>query len=81
MVEPNTANRCTNPEDANWAAPHSGDWAWDGAAVRGARSPDRGRRLIDATYAYGFGRLEGKLPPDTFGGFPGDYYSTAYNAG
>ena len=21
MVQPNTANRCSNPEDANWAAP------------------------------------------------------------
>jgi hypothetical protein len=29
-----------------------------------------GLTLIDATYAYGFGRLEGKLPPDTFGGYP-----------
>ena len=28
-----------------------------------------------------FGRLKGKLPPNTFGGFPGDYYSSAYNAG
>ena len=37
--------------------------------------------MIDATYAYGFGRLQGVLPPDTFGGFPGDYYSSGYNAG
>ena len=40
-----------------------------------------GISLIDATYAYGFQRLEGMLPPNTFGGFPGDYYSTGYNAG
>jgi hypothetical protein len=37
--------------------------------------------LIDSTYAYGFQRLTGMLPPNTFGGFPGDYYSTGYNAG
>ena len=37
--------------------------------------------LIDATYRYGFARLAGKLPPDTFGGYPTQYYSTAYNAG
>jgi hypothetical protein len=37
--------------------------------------------MVDATYDYGFARLRGKLPPNTFGGFPGDYYSTAYNAG
>ena len=31
MIEPNTANRCANPEDANWAAPFLfGRWAWDG---------------------------------------------------
>ena len=81
MVEPNTANRCMNPEDANWAAPFQfGHWAWDaplfGAAVNGP-----GLTLIDATYTYGFSRLEGTLPPNTFGGFPSDYYSTAYNAG
>ena len=29
--------------------------------------------MIDATYDYGFARLKGKLPPNTFGGFPGDY--------
>jgi len=81
LVEPNSANRCQNPEDANWAAPlQFGKWAWDaplfGAAVNGP-----GISLIDATYDYGFGRLEGELPPNTFGGYPSDYYSTAYNAG
>ena len=40
MLEPNTANRCSNPEDANWAAPFQfGRWAWDaqlfGATVDG----------------------------------------------
>ncbi len=57
-----------------------GAWAWDGllfsATVYGP-----GVTMIDATYDYGFARLKGKLPPNTFGGFPGDYYSTAYNAG
>jgi hypothetical protein len=81
MVEPNTANRCSNPEDANWAAPFQfGRWAWD-AQLFDAPVTGPGITLIDATYSYGFGRLRGKLPPDTFGGYPSDYYSTAYNAG
>ena len=78
LLEPDTANRCNNPEDANWTSP-MGSWAWStyllGAAVTGP-----GATMIDATYDYGFGRLKGKLPPDTFGGFPDDYFSTAYNA-
>jgi hypothetical protein len=81
MTEPNTANRCRNPEDANWAAPFQfGRWAWD-AQLFDAPVTGPGVTLIDATYSYGFGRLRGILPPDTFGGFPSDYYSTAYNAG
>ena len=36
--------------------------------------------MNDATYAYGFGRLYGLLPPDTTGAFPDDFYSSAYNA-
>jgi hypothetical protein len=81
ILAPNTSNRCDNPEDANWAAPYEfGKWAWDGqlfdAPVNGP-----GLTLIDATYSYGFGRLKGLLPPNTLGGFPTDYYSTAYNAG
>jgi hypothetical protein len=81
MLEPNTANRCTNAEDANWAAPFQfGKWAWD-APLFGATVNGPGLTLIDATYDYGFGRLQGQLPPETFGGFPSDYYSTAYNAG
>lgn len=79
IIEPNTANRCKNPEDANWMSP-LGAWAWD-AGVFGASVDGPGATMIDATYDYGFGRLKGKLPADTFGGFPGDYYSTAYNAG
>jgi len=81
IVQPNTANRCADPEDANWAAPFQfGKWAWDGQLF-GAEINGPGLELIDATYSYGFGRLDGKLPPDTYGGYPGDYYSTAYNAG
>jgi len=81
ILAPNTANRCVNPEDANWTSPFGfGGWAWNGSLF-GATLNGPGISLIDATYAYGFQRLEGLLPPDTFGGFPGDYYSTAYNAG
>ena len=79
ILEPNTSNRCALAEDANWAAPFQfGKWAWDaplfGAAVNGP-----GLTLIDSTYSYGFGRLKGTLPAGTFGGFPPDYYSSAYN--
>jgi hypothetical protein len=81
MVEPNTDNRCANPEDANWAAPFLfGRWAWDGYLF-GAQRSGPGLTQIDATYDYGFGRLAGKLPPNTFGGYPTQYFSTAYNAG
>ncbi len=81
MTEPNTDNRCVNAEDANWAAPFLfGRWAWDGYLFGAPRSGP-GLSLIDATYDYGFARLAGKLPPDTFGGYPTQYYSTAYNAG
>ncbi len=81
LLAPNSANRCANPEDANWTSPFGfGGWAWN-ASLFGATLNGPGISLIDATYAYGFQRLKGTLPPDTFGGFPGDYYSTAYNAG
>jgi hypothetical protein len=81
MLQPNTDNRCSNPEDANWAAPFQfGKWAWD-AQLFGASIYGPGLQLIDPTYSYGFGRLVGKLPPNTFGGYPGDYFSTGYNAG
>jgi hypothetical protein len=81
MTEPNTDNRCANAEDANWAAPFLfGRWAWDGYLFGAPRSGP-GISLIDATYDYGFARLAGKLPPGTFGGYPTQYYSTAYNAG
>lgn len=80
MLQPNTANRCSNPEDANWAAPFQfGKWAWD-APLFGATVSGPGLSLIDATYDYGFGRLQGMLPPNTFGGFPSDFFSSGYNA-
>jgi hypothetical protein len=81
MTEPNTGNRCVNAEDANWAAPFLfGRWSWDGSLF-GAPLSGPGVSLIDATYQYGFARLAGKLPANTFGGYPTQYYSTAYNAG
>jgi hypothetical protein len=81
MVEPNDDNRCANPKDANWAASFQfGRWAWDGylfdAPINGP-----GVDLIDATYDYGFGRLVGILPPNTYGGYGTTDYSTGYNAG
>ncbi len=78
LVQANTANRCNNPRDANWTSPF-GNWAWEGSLL-GATVQGPGLTLIDATYDYGFGRLHGILPPDTTGGFPGDYYSSGYNA-
>jgi hypothetical protein len=78
LLQANTANRCNNPKDANWTSP-IGNWAWEGSLF-GATITGPGQSLIDATYNYGFGRLRGLLPPDTTGGFPGDYYSSAYNA-
>ena len=63
MIEPNTANRCVNAEDANWAAPFLfGRWAWDGYLF-GAPLSGPGVSLIDATYDYGFGRLPGSCRP------------------
>jgi len=80
MLEPNSANRCANPMDANWASPF-GPWAWNGYLL-GATTSGPGVSMIDPTYAYGFGRLKGLLPQDTFGGFPVDYYyASGYNAG
>jgi hypothetical protein len=80
LTQPNTANRCNNPKDANWTSPFGfGGWAWE-AGLLGAPVTGPGATLIDATYDYGFGRLKGILPPDTTGGFPGDYYSSGYDA-
>ena len=78
LLQPNTVNRCANPKDANWTSP-IGNWAWE-ASLLGAPVSGPGLTMIDATYTYGFDRLRGLLPPGTTGGFPGDYYSSAYNA-
>ena len=81
MIKPNSANRCSNPKDANWAAPFLfGRWAWDGYLF-GAPINGPGSDLIDATYDYGFGRLAGILPANTYGGYGSTDYSTGYNAG
>jgi len=80
LLQPNTANRCANPRDANWTSPFGfGSWAWEGSLL-GATVEGPGLTLIDATYTYGFGRLRGLLPAGTTGGFPGDEYASAYDA-
>jgi hypothetical protein len=84
MVEPNSANRCSHPEDANWAAPGVYfNWVWNGYLLGAPRTGPAGRTVGDwagRTLSYGFGRLKGLLPPDTFGGYPGEgFWSTAYN--
>lgn len=79
LAEPNTSNRCRDPQDANWASMLLfGRWFWEGYLWGAVQ---RGPLLdsLDATYSYGFGRLEGILPAHTYGGYPG--YSTTYNAG
>jgi hypothetical protein len=85
MTEPNTANRCDNPEDANWAAPGVYfNEAWNGYLLGATLTPPGSGTMadwIDQTLAYGFGRASGMLPANTFGGYPGEgFYSTAYNA-
>ncbi len=85
MTEPNTANRCDNPEDANWAAPGVYfNEAWNGYLLGATTTPPGNGTMadwIDQTLAYGFGRASGMLPANTFGGYPGEgFYSTAYNA-
>jgi hypothetical protein len=78
LFQPNDANRCADPKDANWTSPLS-IWAWEGSLLG---APEHGPILtmIDATYAYGFARLHGALPPGTTGGFPPDFYASVYDA-
>ena len=79
LTQPNTANRCKDPQDANWASMLLfGRWYWDGY-LWGAEQNGPLLDNIDATFAYGFDRLTGSLPVHTYGAFPG--YSTGYNAG
>jgi hypothetical protein len=78
MDVPDTANRCSNTNDANWASMLLfGRWAWDGQLF-GANQSSPLISMIDATYDYGFAHLSG-LPAHTYGGYTG--YSTGYNAG
>lgn len=75
---PNTADRCGNANDANWASfLLFGRWSWDGYLF-GAGQTGPMATLLDATYDYGFAHLSG-LPGHTYGGYTG--YSTGYNAG
>jgi len=81
MVQSNNQNRCSAPNDANWAAQFLfGRWAWDGYLFNGDQYGVN-LTMIDDTYDYGFGRLEGLLPPHDFGGYPHGFYSSCYNAG
>jgi hypothetical protein len=66
------AEQVGNTSEANWAA---GQYSSLLAAT------NKTLNATIATYHYGFARLAGKLPPNTFGGYPTQYYSTAYNAG
>ena len=76
--QPDTANRCSTTNDANWASMLLfGRWNWDGLLF-GATATGPMATLLDATYDYGFAHLSG-LPAHTYGGYTG--YSTAYNAG
>ncbi|MEU2655769.1 hypothetical protein ABZ615_10605 [Streptomyces sp. NPDC007325] len=78
MDRPNSQNRCSATNDANWAASFLfGRWNWDGYLFAG-RQDGPLIDLIDETYDHGLGQLR-DLPPHTFGGYPGT--STSYNAG
>lgn len=79
-VTPNDDNRCSRPNDANWASfLMFGRWAWDGYLF-GADTSGFMIDMIDDTYTYGFERLaEMGITGVTYGGYPG--VSTGYNAG
>ncbi len=79
LTRPNTANRCKDPTDANWASMLLfGRWFWDGY-LWGASQNGPLLDGLDATYTYGFDRLKDLLPAHNYGAYPG--YSTGYNAG
>ncbi len=85
IVQPNTANRCNDIRDANWASMLLfGSFPWDGY-LYGADQSNAGANIdmIDQTYTYGIERRK-DLPgasPYNFGGYPHGWYSSAYNAG
>jgi hypothetical protein len=78
--EPQSADRCSTYNDANWASP---EWVnqnqWSTFLEGGTLTGDAGSATQgDALYAWGFARLAANgLPYPTFGAFDG--YSTAYN--
>jgi hypothetical protein len=75
---PNSANRCNNATDANWGGNTLfGQNGWD-AFLMGANPTGvlGNPAMIDNTYDFGYGRLQGVLPFPTTGAFNG--YSTAY---
>lgn len=76
---PDSADRCSQPTDSNWAANQFfGQNPWDLMLVGGNPTGLIGSPTqIDNTYAFGYGRLQGILPYPTCGAFTG--YSTAYN--
>ena len=81
VMQDNDGHRCDTPDDANWAA-HMlfGRWAWEGYLFGADQEDSLMIDQIDATYTYGFQRLENiGFPAYTFGGFPG--MCSAYNAG
>lgn len=76
---PDSADRCSQPTDSNWAAnTFFGQDPWDMLLMGGNPSGLIGSPTqVDNTYAFGYGRLQGALPYPTCGAFTG--YSTAYN--
>ncbi|HLI71455.1 MAG TPA: cellulose-binding domain-containing protein [Ktedonobacteraceae bacterium] len=76
---PDSADRCSQPTDSNWAAnTFFGQDPWDLMLMGGNPSGLIGSPTqVDNTYAFGYGRLQGVLPYPTCGAFTG--YSTAYN--
>lgn len=79
---PNDQSVRSDPKDANWGAAFMfGRWAWDGYLF-GAVPDEYMTSLIDKTYEYCLNRLQENsgYPDYTAGGYPGAYYSTAYNA-
>jgi len=82
----NEQNRTRTPEDGNWANHfHCGRWVYEAykfGAYQGDLIVD-GNLLpgvmtnVDRSFDYGLGRLVGKLPSYSAGGFPG--YFSSYN--
>ena len=55
LLQPNTANRCANPKDANWTSPLIRQLGLGGLRSSAPPVSGPGLTMIDATYAYGFG--------------------------